>query len=140
MLGIVVAMGIAQFVSASTVDDAIAKRIQKVGSVCVEGQACANVVATTSSAAASTGADGGEATYKKTCSTCHAAGIAGAPKFGNDKDWGPRIKQGMDVLFRHAIHGKPPGMPARGMCFSCSDDDLKAAVEYMVNAAKANGK
>lgn len=140
ILGLVVSLGIAQFVSASSVDDDIAARIHKVGSVCVEGQDCASSVAATTVAASDNSGGGGEATFKKTCSTCHAAGVAGAPKFGSYDDWAPRIKQGMDLLYQHAIHGKPPGMPARGMCFNCSDDDLKAAVDYMVDAAKANAK
>ena len=140
ILGIVLSLGVAQFVSANSVDDQIAKRIQRVGSECVEGQDCASRMASTTVASADSGSGGGEATFKKTCSTCHQTGVAGAPKFGDFAEWAPRIKQGMDVLYTHAIHGKPPGMPARGMCFNCSDDDLKAAVNYMVDAAKANAK
>lgn len=139
IVGFVLLVGVVQIVRANGQDDAIAARIKKVGNVCVEGQPCA---AKTSAATqtASSGASGGEATFNKVCSTCHKTGVAGAPKFGDYKEWAPRIKQGMNVLYDHAIHGKPPGMPARGTCFTCSDNDLKAAVNYMVDAAKANAK
>jgi cytochrome c5 len=80
--------------------------------------------------------NGAESNYKKTCATCHNAGIAGAPKFADAAQWESRIAKGMDTLYTSSISGMPPGMPAKGMCFSCSDDDLKAIVDYMVEAVK----
>jgi cytochrome c5 len=71
-------------------------------------------------------------TYGKTCAICHAAGLANAPKFGFSEDWAARIAKGRDVLYQSSINGLPPAMPAKGMCFSCSDDDLKALVDYML--------
>ena len=85
-------------------------------------------------AAAGAGAGAGEALFKQTCSTCHATGVAGAPKFGDKAAWAPRIAQGIPVLVQHAISGKG-AMPPRGGS-SASDAEMKAAVEYMVNAAK----
>jgi cytochrome c5 len=79
-------------------------------------------------------AGGGEALYKQTCVACHGAGVAGAPKFGDKAAWAPRIKQGVDALVQSAIKGKG-AMPPRGGS-SASDADMKAAVQYMVNAAK----
>ena len=76
----------------------------------------------------------GEALFKQTCVACHGAGVAGAPKFGDKAAWAPRIKQGIDVLVQHAIQGKG-AMPPRGGS-SASDADVRAAVQYMVNAAK----
>jgi cytochrome c5 len=76
----------------------------------------------------------GEALYKQTCFVCHAAGVAGAPKFGDKAAWAPRIAQGVPVLFQSAIKGKN-AMPPKGGS-SASDQDVRAAVEYMVNAAK----
>lgn len=73
-----------------------------------------------------------EEIYLQTCSTCHVAGLAAAPKFGSRKEWASRIAKGLDSLYRSAIEGIPPAMPAKGMCFDCSDDDLKAVVDYMV--------
>lgn len=106
---------------------AIAMRLQKIGSV--------NLVPPAAEASAAGGeVSVGEALYKKSCSACHGSGAAGAPKFGNKDDWAPRIAQGMDTLLKVAINGKG-GMPPRGAS-TASDDDLKAAVEYMVENAK----
>lgn len=83
-------------------------------------------------------ADAGKKTYEAACIACHGAGIAGAPKFGDKAAWAPRIKQGKDVLYTHAIkgyQGKAGMMPAKGGS-SASDDEVKAAVDYMVAAGK----
>lgn len=67
---------------------------------------------------------------------CHAAGVAGAPKPGDKADWGPRIAQGKDVLYKHALegfNGAKGSMPARGGAPSLSDDDIKAAVDFMAD-------
>ena len=65
---------------------------------------------------------------------CHGAGVAGAPKFGDKAAWAPRVKQGIDTLVQNAIKGKG-AMPPKGGS-SASDADVRAAVQYMVNAAK----
>lgn len=78
----------------------------------------------------------GKSTYGKTCALCHAAAIAGAPKPGDKADWGPRIAQGKDVLYKHAIEGFTGAkgmMPARGGGASLTDDEVKAAVDYMAD-------
>lgn len=71
--------------------------------------------------------------YKKTCAVCHTSGAAGAPKTGNEKQWGPRLEKGMDTLVEHAKNGFN-AMPPKGMCFDCSDDEFKALIEYMSTA------
>lgn len=79
----------------------------------------------------------GEAIYKKTCIGCHATGAANAPKFGDKVAWKPRIEKGMDTLMQSAINGVPgTAMVKRGTCITCSDDDLKAAIEYMVSNSR----
>ncbi|MGA8784789.1 MAG: c-type cytochrome [Polaromonas sp.] len=83
-------------------------------------------------AAADSGA--GEALYKQTCVACHAAGVAGAPKFGDKAAWAPRIQTGLDTLTTSAIKGKN-AMPPKGGS-AASDADIHSAVVYMVNAAK----
>lgn len=78
----------------------------------------------------------GKSVYGKTCAMCHAAGVAGAPKPGDKADWGPRIAQGKDVLYKHALegfNGAKGSMPARGGAASLSDDDVKAAVDFMAD-------
>ena len=82
--------------------------------------------------AASAGA--GEALYKQACVACHAAGVAGSPKFGDKAAWAPRIKTGLDMLTTSVIKGKG-AMPPKGGS-AASDADIRSAVEYMVSAAK----
>ncbi len=86
------------------------------------------------------GASGdGQAVYTKTCSVCHAAGVTGAPKLGDKGDWGPRIAQGNDTLYKHALEGfqgKKGQMPPKGGNTALADADVKAAVDYMVSQAK----
>ncbi len=77
----------------------------------------------------------GKKVYGSVCSMCHAAGVAGAPKPGDKADWGPRIAQGKDTLYKHAVEGFTGAkgmMPARGGGSALTDDELKAAVDYMV--------
>ncbi len=79
-------------------------------------------------------AGAGEALYKQACFACHAASVAGSPKFGDKAAWAPRIKTGVDMLTASVIKGKG-AMPPKGGS-SASDADIRAAVEYMVSAAK----
>ena len=70
---------------------------------------------------------------------CHGAGIAGAPKFGDKAAWAPRIAQGVNVLYTHAMGGftgKGGVMPPKGGNLALTDPDIKAAVDYMVAAAR----
>ncbi|MBH9578427.1 c-type cytochrome [Inhella proteolytica] len=81
----------------------------------------------------------GKSVFNKTCALCHSAGVAGAPKPGDKSDWGPRIAQGNDTLYKHAIegfNGAKGAMPARGGGASLTDEQVKAAVDYMVNQSK----
>jgi cytochrome c5 len=114
--------------------DDIAERIKKVGDVCVEGSDCVSVAV--SSIVAVTGGASVESNFNKSCATCHNSGVAGAPKYADAAAWAPRIEKGMDTLYASTINGLPPAMPQKGMCFSCSDDELRALVDYMVAAAK----
>ncbi len=84
-------------------------------------------------------AGAGQTLYESTCIACHGAGIAGAPKFGDKDAWAPIIAQGVPVLYDRAIHGytgKRGMMPPKGGS-TASDADVKAAVDYMVAAAKS---
>ena len=81
----------------------------------------------------------GKSIFNKTCALCHAAGVAGAPKPGDTADWGPRIAQGNDLLYKHAMEGFTGAkgmMPARGGNAALTDDEVKAAVDYMVGLSK----
>jgi cytochrome c5 len=81
----------------------------------------------------------GEAVYQQACLACHGAGIAGAPRTDDPAAWGDRIAKGMDTLYDHAINGfqgEAGMMPARGGNTSLSDDEVRAAVDYMLEAAQ----
>ena len=114
--------------------DDVAERIKRVGNVCLEGADCAS--AAVASTAVTTVVASVESNFNKSCATCHNSGVAGAPKYADAVAWAPRIEKGMDILYASTINGLPPAMPQKGMCFSCSDDDLRALVDYMVAAAK----
>jgi cytochrome c5 len=79
-------------------------------------------------------AQAGKALYEQVCQACHAAGVLGAPKFGDKAAWAPRLKEPMDTVYNFALKGKG-AMPPKGGS-NASDADVKAAVDYMVNAAK----
>lgn len=81
----------------------------------------------------------GKEVYDAACFVCHAPGAAGAPKFGDVAAWSARIEQGMETLYKHSISGymgKAGMMPPKGGRPDFSDDDVKAAVDYMVANAK----
>ena len=86
-------------------------------------------------AAAAAGAGAGEALYKQACQVCHAAGVAGAPKFGDKAAWSARLPAGIDALYNSVAKGKG-AMPPRGGAAQASDADLRSAVEFMAAAAK----
>jgi len=81
--------------------------------------------------AAATGPTG-EETYNKLCLSCHASGLSGAPKLGSAEDWAPRVAKGLDALVESTIAGVPPAMPARGLCFDCTDQQLRDTVAWMI--------
>jgi len=129
----VVALGLVVSVAANSSaksDAEVAARIAPAGELCMSGDDCAAAPV----AAAPAGPRSGESVYSSKCSTCHASGAAGSPKYGSS-DWTPRVAKGIDTLYTSAISGFK-GMPAKGMCFDCSDDELKAAVDYMVEGSK----
>ncbi len=77
----------------------------------------------------------GETVYNSNCMACHATGAAGAPKLGDAAAWAPRIAAGMATLMKNAINGLN-AMPPKGLCMTCSDAEITAAVEYIVANSK----
>jgi cytochrome c5 len=101
--------------------------------------AAAPAPAATPVAAAGGDLEKGEHVYKGTCVMCHGSGAGGAPLFGSKADWEPRIAQGKPVLYEHALKGytgAKGAMPPKGANASLPDDDVKAAVDYMVSQVK----
>jgi cytochrome c5 len=88
---------------------------------------------------ASAAAVSGESVYQSSCMACHAAGVAGAPRLGDADAWADRIDQGIETLYTHSIdgfQGDTGMMPPKGGNTSLSDDEVKAAVDYMVEQAQ----
>jgi cytochrome c5 len=137
-----------------------ADNIRPAGQVCMQGQACvgqpaggATAAAAPAAAAATPAATASaepaapaaeetvaaapandfdvEAAYNMSCMACHASGAAGAPMLGDEAAWNERLEKGMDAVMANVMNGVN-AMPARGLCMSCSDEDLHALVEYMV--------
>ena len=77
-----------------------------------------------------------EQKYMASCFACHSTGAAGAPKVGAgmSAEWEPRLEKGLDAVVQNAINGINT-MPAKGLCFDCTDEDLRAIVEYMVDSS-----
>ncbi len=78
----------------------------------------------------------GEEIYNNFCFSCHNPGLSGAPKLGDTEAWAPRIAKGKALLLEVTIAGVQPAMPPRGMCFSCSDEDLAAAIDFMISRSQ----
>jgi cytochrome c5 len=79
----------------------------------------------------------GEAVYAAACAACHATGAAGAPKIGDSAVWAPRLAQGKAQLETHALQGFK-AMPPKGGCVQCSDEEVRAAVAYMIAARESS--
>ncbi len=112
-------------------DDEVQARIAPVGSTCMQGDKCAAAPAPVAAAGPKSGKD----VYAGFCTTCHSAGVMGAPKYGTAADWAPRAAKGKETLYTHAIAGFN-AMPPKGMCAACSDDEIKGAVDYMLDGSK----
>lgn len=120
-------------------EERIAARIKPVGDV--------NLVPVTPSAAPAASEDAapapapaaaaqsGEQVYQQVCAMCHASGLAGAPKPGDTAAWNPRVAQGKPVLYEHSLKGIR-AMPAKGGNPSLADDEVIAAVDYMLSTLK----
>lgn len=112
---------------------AVEERIQPVGSVCVQGDsACGNQAA----AAAGGGAAKDPADiYNTYCTACHSTGVAGAPKVGDAAAWEERMAKGLEQVYAHAVNGFN-GMPPKGTCMGCSEEEIHHTVDYMLEQSK----
>jgi cytochrome c5 len=110
--------------------EAIESRIEPVGKEKITQEASPPPTQPTATQAAARPVEVGESTYKQYCHVCHEAGVAGAPKAGTD-EWKPRAAKGIDQLLISANKGLN-AMPPKGTCMTCSDNDLKAAILFMM--------
>jgi cytochrome c5 len=120
---------LAQLIPPGT-DDEIRERLRPFGQLCRPGDDCA-IGAAQPGAELAGAAMSGEEVYNQFCGTCHQAGVAGAPVLGDADAWQPRIAQGMDTLWDHTLNGIN-AMPPKGTCMACTDDDLRAALDYII--------
>lgn len=80
-----------------------------------------------------------EELYNAACTACHAQGIGGAPRLGDQAAWAPRIAQGRDTLYKHSIEGyqgKSGLMPPKGGRVDLPDDLIRLGVDYMVERSR----
>ena len=120
---------------------AVISRIEPVGKVTLDGESIPQdpAVAKVTDAEAAPVVMTGPQVYNAACIACHGGGIGGAPTTGHSAAWGPRIAQGMDTLNKHALEGYQGSagyMPPKGGRTDLSDDEIVAAVEYLVGEAK----
>ena len=114
--------------SNTIVDNSVLERIKPVGEVRVDTSTMVASAESTETAERS-----GEEIYNSKCAGCHNSGVMGAPKYAALADWSSRIDLGLDKLTASAIAGKG-GMPARGTCMDCTDNEIKVTVQYMLDS------
>lgn len=124
---LVAAQATAKTVSAET----IAERLKPSGELCLQGMDCGGVAAPVAAA----GPKSGSEVYNSVCMACHDTGAAGSPKRGDVAAWESRLEQGMATLYEHSLNGIR-GMPAKGGNPNLSDDEVKLAVDYIVEASR----
>ena len=114
--------------SETMVENSVLERIKPVGEVRIDTStqvASAEIV--------ETAVRSGEEIYNSKCAGCHTSGVMGAPMYASLEDWAPRVDLGLEKLTLSAIAGKG-GMPAKGTCMDCSDNDIKITVQYMLDS------
>lgn len=114
-------------------------RIKPVGKVAMELPT--QLAVTNASISAGPLTRDGAQVYDQSCAACHASGIAGAPKLGDQVQWKTRLAKGTNILYVNALNGISSSagvMPAKGGNASLSDTEVKAAVDYIVAKTKAN--
>ena len=107
----------------------VAARIAPIGHVNMAGQVVLAAVG------AGTAERSGSDIYGTNCMACHTTGVAGAPMMGDVGAWAVRLTQGIEVVYTNAINGIR-GMPMRGTCMDCSDNEVKAAIDHILNNSK----
>ena len=139
--------------SNAAAQQSIEDNVRPAGNVCLAGQPCVGstagsasaapamasapvaavveeVVGTVAAAVVEVAAFDVESTYQMSCFACHGTGAAGAPILGDADAWTERMAKGMDAVVANVIDGLN-AMPARGLCMTCSDDNLRDLVDYM---------
>ena len=115
----------------------IAQRTQPVGSLNVgEIESAESAQAVEETVQVAQASKSGQEVYDTACYICHNPGLTGAPKPGDAENWKPRIDKGVETLYANAVggfQGQVGIMPPKGGNLLLSDEEVKAAVDYMVN-------
>lgn len=139
ILAILIGSGVRQSdINAKVRDARVAERIEPTGRIAVEETPEPATVAATSETGKSE-VTSGESVYQSSCVACHANGVASAPVFGDTDAWADRIEKPSDTLYQRAIEGFQGSagvMPPKGGNMSLSDEEVKAAVDHMIGAAR----
>ena len=114
--------------SETMVENSVLERIKPVGEVRIDTS-----IKVASAEIVETAVRSGEEIYNSKCAGCHTSGVMCSPKFASLEDWAPRIDLGLEKLTLSAIAGKG-GMPAKGTCMDCTDNDIKITVQYMLDS------
>lgn len=136
----ILGLGVASAALAQSVrDQQIAERLQPVGSVCLAGEECATgasaAVVTGSVAQAATAGFSAQGTYDQYCAMCHNTGMANAPRRDDADHWAARVEEvGLTTIINNAITGIN-AMPPRGMCATCTDEQIGEVVQYLSGAS-----
>lgn len=107
--------------------ETVADRLQPFGKVCLQGEDCGEA----QPVMVAQGGRGALEIYNKHCFACHATGVSEAPLVGADT-WQPRLEKGWDVLMENTRNGFNTVMPPMGTCMDCTDEEFRAAIEYMI--------
>jgi cytochrome c5 len=111
-------------------DDEIRDRLAPAGNLCRAGDECG-----TTTAAVTGGSKSGADVYNQFCFACHATGASEAPLFADAEAWAPRMEKGLDTLVASTVNGLGL-MPPKGTCMACSDEEIQAAVDYMLDEVR----
>ena len=135
-LGLVAGVAVGESVPAGTVAD-IEERTRPFGELCLQGDDCGGVQAPAPVIVQAAGRSGSEV-YTQFCHVCHESGLNDAPKIGDAEVWALRLEKGMDELVRTTKEGLNL-MPPMGTCMSCTDSEVRAAIEHMTGPSGDGG-
>jgi cytochrome c5 len=131
LIAVLVSIAAMAVLAATDREAQMLERLSPIGDLCMAGDSCASAPL----ASASSGPKTPEEIYNTSCTLCHATGITESPILGNVEQWAPRIAQGMDTLYEHALVGFN-AMPMKGACMTCSDEEIIATVDWMVEQSQ----